>query len=121
MGGPAFVEDDEEELELEELVRLVPEVLRAPLESAPGNGVGVIGLALEDGRALDDVLVDPEGLVGLPEDLLESLSQGATLSMVEALGVDAAQPEDNADGAGLGEEGVVVYEAPEGKDAGETR
>src|ERR1035437_5859858 len=65
------------------------------------------------GRPLEEVLVDAERLVELPERLLEAMGNHLALRMVEALEVDALPAIDHADGASLGEERRVVDEAPQ--------
>ena len=50
---------------------------------------------------LGEVLVDPAGLVELPESGLEPVHNVAALRLVEALVVDAREPIDNAEMPGL--------------------
>ena len=78
--------------------------------------MGVMAGGDQRGRALDQVLVDPERLIELSEGLLEAMRDASTLDVVEALVIRSCQPIDDAEGTGLGEEGVVIDEAPQRKE-----
>jgi hypothetical protein len=55
-------------------------------------------------RPLDQVLIDPERLVELPQRLLEAMHDRLALRMVETLEVHALQAVEHADGSGLRQE-----------------
>ena len=69
------------------------------------------------GRPLDEVLVDAERLVELSERLFEAVGDRLALGVVEALVVDALQPIDEPERAGLRQERRVVDESPEREQA----
>src|SRR5581483_3544075 len=113
----AFVDDDQEEVELKEGVRLPGEVLRPPLQRLVDNRVRMARGRHRPGRLLDDVLVDAKRFVELTQCLLETPCDRLPIRMIQALVVGPAHAVHDADGTGLRQEGVFVDEAPERQQA----
>ena len=60
-----------------------------------------------------EVLVDAEGLVELPQRLLEAMRDASALDVIEAFVVCSGETIDDAERAGLRQEGVIIDEAPQ--------
>ena len=112
-----FVDQNEVQLELEQVVAPPVQVRRAALH-------GFVDDRLAAGRrrdrrhaALRQVLVDATGLVQTAKRRLEAMDDVAALRVVQALEVDAGEAIHDAEVAGLREERVVVDESPEREQA----
>lgn len=101
------------EVEFEEGVGFRREVGDAALHRLMDNWVGVRGRDDRRGGPLDDVLVDAEGFVELPERLFEPVCDGLAFRVIEVLVIDALQAEDEPESAGLRQKGRVIDEAPQ--------
>src|SRR5581483_5963479 len=64
-------------------------------------------------RSLQEVLIHPERFIELSERLFEPMRDRLSVALIEALVVNADEPIDQAEGAGLRQKRVFVDEAPQ--------
>ena len=108
-----FVEQDQVEREVVELVAAAVQVGRAALDRLVRDRLLARCGDERADRALQEVLIDATVLVEQSQRRLEPVRERLALRMGQALVVDAPNPVHDADMAGLRQERRVVDEAPQ--------